>query len=146
MKRIAFFVLSLFVTLSLLTTSCGSSDPAPAPEVAGPTIVLVAPVDSVPLVTGSPIYLTADLTSGSNLTLLTASVAYKSDLKALVEPWNPTPVEIVLEGKTTQSLKSVVLFSSIPASAKAGIYHLVIDVKDSGNKTVREEIPFLIVN
>lgn len=144
MKRIAFFVLTLFATLSALTTSCSSSDPAP--EVAGPTIVVVAPVDSMSLVTGASISLSADLTSGSNLTLLTASVTYVSDFKSSVAPWSPTPVDIALDGKTTQSLKSVVLFSSIPASAKAGIYHLVIDVKDSGNKSVRDEIPFLIVN
>ena len=145
MNKISSIALSFFITLSLLSTSCDSSDDS-TPDVAGPTIAITLPADSVEYLTGAEIKLTADLTSGSNLTQLTATVSYKSDLKSTVMPWNPEATVITLEGKTTQALKAVTLFSTIPANAKAGIYHLVIDVSDSGNKTARKEVPFLIVN
>lgn len=154
MKKGIQLIMILSVAALFAAVSCkSSSDPAPDP--AGPTIVVTLPVDNTEFTTGAPIALNAVLTSGSSLTTLTASVVWVSDLnltamvnglKSAPVKWNPTPKVVNLNGTSAQTLTGESLFNPIPANALPANYMLKLEVKDSAGKSVVEEIPFTIIN
>lgn len=145
------FLISIFfvVAISLLSVSCGkkSSDPVAGP--AAPIIAVTFPqadgVDTTEFFTSSQLTLSAQLTSGSKLMTLTASVSRKENLKAISVPWAPADYVVNLNNTSAQQFSSIALFSLIDASAQTGIYVLKLVVKDSDNQTVTKEVPFKIV-
>lgn len=154
MRKSIQLIMILAVVALFTAVSCkSSSDPAPDP--AGPTIVVTLPVDNTEFTTGSSITLDAALTSGSALSTLTASVVWVSDLevtamanglKSLPIKWNPTPKVVSLNGTSAQTLTAQILFSAIDANAAPANYTLKLEVKDSAGKSAVEEIPFAIIN
>ncbi|MBP8850006.1 MAG: DUF4625 domain-containing protein [Breznakibacter sp.] len=154
MKKSVQLIMILALAALFTAVSCkSSSDPAPDP--AGPTIVVTFSVDNAEFFTGATLSVDAVLTSGSALSTLTASVTWVSELdltamvlglKSAPSPWNPTPKVVTLNGTSAQTLVAESLFSPIPATAKAGNYKLKLEVKDSAGKSVVEEILFTIPN
>lgn len=153
MKKVFQLLMILSVVVIGLATGCKSKD-EPTPETAAPTIVVTAPVDNQEYTTSASMTLSAKLTSGAQLSTLTATVTWVSELPVLVMSnqlkslgvkWAPDPKVVTLNNTSAQTLVDENLFV-VAANALPANYMLKLEVKDSAGKTVVEEIPFVIIN
>ncbi len=151
MKKSIQLIMILAVAALFTAVSCKSSSSDPAPDPAGPKIVVT--IDKAELNTGEFISVSGELTSGSNFVKMVGSVSFtsaptavmahpSSKLKSLDVQW-ATSKDFPLESKTNLTLVNMALFQ-VPDNAAPGIYKLKLVAYDSANKTAEQIIPFEI--